>query len=85
MALNIPVYTAAALLMDDRYVIAEDWPSPDLAAMAAQTAATILRPASGYAGSRDLDVVANYVAGLLEISEDNGYACGLLLADVVDT
>lgn len=84
MALTIPVHTAAALLMDDRYVIAEDWPSPDLAAMAAQTAVAVLRPASGYAGSRDLDVVANYVAGLLEITEDSGYACGLLLADVVD-
>jgi hypothetical protein len=85
MAMTIPVHTAASLLMDDRYVIAEDWPSPDLAAMAAQTAATILRPDSGYAGSRDLDIVANFVAGLLEISEDSGYACGLLLADVVDT
>lgn len=77
------IHTAAAIVSGDRYVIAEDWPSADLAAMAATTAAVLLRGGSGYAGGKNRDAITEYVAGLLEVTV-GGHACGLLYADVVD-
>lgn len=78
------VTCCAARLSDDVYVIAEDWGSHAFAREAAKLAATILRPGSGYAGSRDLDKVADFVAGLLEIPNDKPYGCCLMLVRVIE-
>jgi hypothetical protein len=74
----------SARLSDEVYVIAEDWGSHAFSREAAKLAANILKPGSGYAGSRDLDKVADFVAGLLEIPATTSYGCCLMLARVID-
>jgi hypothetical protein len=80
----VEITCCAARLSDEVYVIAEDWGSHAFSREAAKLAANILKPGSGYAGSRDLDKVADFVAGLLEIPADKPYGCCLMLARVID-
>jgi hypothetical protein len=68
----------------DLYLIAEDFPSLDLASTAAKLAVRLLEKDSGYAGERDLGSLADYVAGLCEIPEDSPHGCALLKARVID-
>ena len=82
-ALN--VNTAAARVDDTTYVIAEDWPTLELTQMAARTAASMLHPQSGYAGSKELNNVADFIAGLLHCrSKARAYGCSIMLASVLE-
>jgi hypothetical protein len=81
----INVNTAAARVDDTTYVIAEDWPTLELTQMAARTAASMLHPKSGYGGSKQLDNVADFIAGLLHCREKcRSYGCSIMLANVLD-
>ena len=77
------VTCASYRLNDDVYVVAEDWPV-NFGRDAAKMAAIMLRPGSGYAGSKDLDVVADYIRGLLELPADAPYGYCLMLCRVIE-
>jgi hypothetical protein len=82
-ALNINV--GCARIDEFEYIIAEDWPTLELSQMAARTAASMLHPRSGYGGSRQLDNVADFIAGLLHCREKcRSYGCSIMVANVVD-
>ena len=82
-ALNINV--GCARIDDFEYVIAEDWPTLELSQMAARTAASMLHPRSGYAGSRTTDDVADFIAGLLHCRDAcRSYGCSIMIANVID-
>lgn len=78
------VTCCAARLDDHVYVIAEDWGSHAFAREAATLAVKLLWTGSGYAGKRDLDLVADYIKGLLEIPNASPYGCCLMTARVID-
>lgn len=59
------------------YLIAEDWPSQEIADHAAKLAHTILT-GSGYAGSRNLDAVADFMMGLFGVDASRPYGMTLL-------
>lgn len=81
--LNVNV--GAARVDDATYVLAEDWPTVELSQMAARTAASMLHPKSGYAGSRKLDDVSDFIAGLLHCRDKcRSYGCSIMLANVLD-
>jgi len=85
MTAEINVNACAARINDTHYVIAEDWPTLELSHLAARTAASLLHPKSGYAGKRDLDTVADFVAGLLYCKEaSKTYGCSILVCNVLD-
>ena len=82
--LLVAITCAAARLSDDVYVIAEDWPSHSLAREAAKLAVNLLKPGSNYAGSRDLNTMADFISRLLDLSPDTPYGCCLMLCRVID-
>jgi len=79
---TIKVHTAAALVQNSDYVIAEDWPTLALASEAANMAARLLQPESAYAGAKHIRVIENYVAGLFDLDKDTPFGCTLHLATV---
>lgn len=62
----------------DGYLVAEDWPTQELAFDAARLAVEILRVGSGYAGSRDLDAVADFIIPLLGVDRGRPFGMSLL-------
>ena len=62
----------------DGHLVAEDWPTVEHAFDAARLAVEILRVGSGYAGSRDLDAVADFIIPLLGVDRGRPYGMSLL-------
>lgn len=65
----------------DGWLIAEDWPTMEVAVHAAKLAVIILRPGSGYAGARNLDAVADFIVPLLGIDRGRPYGMSLLVIE----
>ena len=82
--LRVEVSCCAMQVNDDVFLVAQDWGSHAFSREAAKLAARLLKPGSGYAGSRDLDVIADYVRGLLELPAAAPYGYCLLLCRVID-
>lgn len=61
----------------DGYMVAEDWPTQESAVQAAKLAVQILKPGSGYAGSREPDAVADFIIPLLGLDRDRPYGMSL--------
>jgi len=81
----INVNASASRIDEVHYVIAEDWPTVELTHEAAAAAAAMLKPKSGYAGSRNLDNVADFIAGLLNCREKRRYyGCSILVVSVLE-
>lgn len=59
------------------HLVAEDWPTQEKAIEAAKLAVQILKTGSGYAGSRELDAVADFIIPLLGLDRDRPYGMSL--------
>ena len=77
------VASCAIRLDEHHYLIAEDWVSHSFARKAAKLAVALLKPGSGYGGGRDMGALADYVAGLLELT-GTPYGCSFLKVKVLD-
>jgi len=61
------------------WLVAEDWPTQELAVEAVELALKILPAGSGYAGSRSLDAVADFIVPLLGIDRSRPFGMSLLV------